>query len=308
MSLISFFIMSLAPGDYLSEIKLNPAVSPELIEQMRAQFGLDQPVAVQYLKWLWSALRLDFGRSFQFNVPVFYIIKTRLWNSFILSLAATIVSWGLAIPIGIHAATHQYKITDKILTVLAFAGMSSPTFFTALLFLFVVVKGNVAGIWSLPVGGMTSPDFSYMSLGQQMIDIVRHMLVPVMVLGFLGIASLMRQMRAQLLDVLHMDYVTTARSKGLPERKVINKHAVRNAINPLITMFGYTLASLFSGAAILENVVAWPGLGTVMLQAVQTKDLYLTMGSMLFGGVLLVFGNLVADILLALADPRIRYS
>lgn len=308
MSLVSFFIMNLAPGDYLGEMKLNPAISPELIEQMRAQFGLDKPVYVQYFRWLGNALRLNFGQSFQYNVPVFYLIKTRLWNSFILSLFSTIVSWALAIPIGIHAATHQYKLSDKFLTVFAFAGMSSPTFFTALLMLFIVVKGNNAGIWSLPVGGMTSPDYSYLPVGAKILDVAKHMLVPVAVLGLLGVASLMRQMRAQVLDVMRMDYVTTARSKGLTERKVINKHVVRNAINPLITMFGFTLANLFSGAAILENVVAWPGLGTLTLQAVQTKDLYLTMGSMVFGGVLLIFGNLTADVLLALSDPRIRYS
>ncbi len=303
ISLISFFIIQLAPGDFLTQQALNPQVSTQRIAQERARFGLDKPVYVQYFIWLKNALRLDFGYSFSYRVPVFRLIATRLFNTFILSLSAMIFTWVLSIPLGIISAIKQYSWVDKLLTFVAFLGLAIPNFFFALLLLFMAMRTG----W-FPVGGMYSIDFQSLSLFGKIWDRLYHLILPTIVLGTSGMAGLMRQMRGNLLDYLKADFVTTARAKGLSERVVIWKHAVRNAINPIITIFGLSLPGLLSGAALTEIVMAWPGLGRLMLEAVLAQDLYLVMGSLIMGSVLLILGNLVADLLLAWVDPRIRYD
>lgn len=304
ITFISFFIMQLAPGDFLSEQALNPDISEETLNQMRQQFGLDKPPIIQYFYWLRNAVALDFGRSFSWNVPVFFIIKTRLWNTLLLAVLSSAFAWGVAIPIGIHSAVRQYSWSDKLLTTFSFLGLSIPNWFLGLLLLFAIVRLGI----DLPVGGMQSIDYDWMSFGEKIVDRIRHLVVPVIVLGTGQTASLMRYMRGNLLEILRQDYVTTARAKGLPDRKVICKHALLNALNPLITIFGFDLGNLLSGAALTEIVLGWPGLGSLTLAAVTGRDLYLVMGSLVMGGVMLVVGNLVADILLGLTDPRIRYS
>ncbi len=303
ISLISFFIIQLAPGDFLTQQALNPQVSAERIAQERARFGLDEPVYVQYFIWLKNALRLDFGHSFSYRVPVFRLIASRLFNTFILSLSAMIFTWILSIPLGIISAIKQYTWVDKLLTFLAFLGLAIPNFFFALLLLFMAMRTG----W-FPVGGMYSVNYHSLSLLAKIGDRLYHLILPTIVLGTSGMAGLMRQMRGNLLDYLKADFVTTARAKGLSERVVIWKHAVRNAINPIITIFGLSLPGLLSGAALTEIVMAWPGLGRLMLEAVLAQDLYLVMGSLIMGSVLLILGNLVADLLLAWVDPRIRYD
>ena len=303
ISLISFIIIQLAPGDFLTQQALNPQVSAERIAQERARFGLDKPVYVQYFIWLKNALRLDFGHSFSYRVPVFRLIGARLFNTFILSLSAMIFTWVLSIPLGIISAIKQYSWVDKLLTFLAFLGLAIPNFFFALLLLFMAMRTG----W-FPVGGMCSVNYHGLSLLGQIWDRAYHLILPTIVLGTSGMAGLMRQMRGNLLDYLKADFVTTARAKGLSERVVVWKHAVRNAINPIITIFGLSLPGLLSGAALTEIVMAWPGLGRLMLEAVLAQDLYLVMGSLIMGSVLLILGNLVADLLLAWVDPRIRYD
>jgi len=303
ISLISFIIIQLAPGDFLTQQALNPQVSAERIAQERARFGLDKPVYVQYFIWLKNALRLDFGHSFSYRVPVFRLIGARLFNTFILSLSAMIFTWVLSIPLGIISAIKQYSWVDKLLTFLAFLGLAIPNFFFALLLLFMAMRTG----W-FPVGGMYSVNYHGLSLLGQIWDRAYHLILPTIVLGTSGMAGLMRQMRGNLLDYLKADFVTTARAKGLSERVVVWKHAVRNAINPIITIFGLSLPGLLSGAALTEIVMAWPGLGRLMLEAVLAQDLYLVMGSLIMGSVLLILGNLVADLLLAWVDPRIRYD
>lgn len=303
VSILSFLIIQLSPGDFLAEIRLNPVVSQETVDQMRANFGLDRPLHVQYVRWLSNIIRGDFGYSFAYQVPVLWLINTRLLNTLLLNVVALVIAWLIAVPIGIRAATQQYSTTDNLLSLGAYIGISTPTFFSGLLLLFFAFKTG----W-LPIGGMTSLDYSLLPWWGKVLDVARHIIIPASVLAFLAVAGLMRQMRANLLEVLRQDYVKTARSKGLADRVVIYKHAVRNAINPLITIFGLELGGLLSGSAILENVVGWPGLGQLILDSVIRKDLYVVMGSLLIGGVTLVVGNLIADILLAVADPRIRYD
>ena len=215
-----------------------------------------------------------------------------------------VIAWGLSIPIGIYSATHKYTMGDNIFTSLAFVGLSIPNFFFALLLLFLIVKFNVP----LPINGMTSIMYDFMSPIAKFIDILKHLLVPAIVLGTASMATLTRIMRGQMIEAMRSDYIRTARAKGLKNNKVVYKHAFRNAINPMITIFGFQISMLLSGAALTETVTGWPGLGKMMLTAVRSKDLYLAMAGLMIGSVLLIIGNLIADILLAVSDPRIRYS
>lgn len=303
ISLISFFIIQLAPGDFLTQQALNPQVSAERIAQERARFGLDKPIYLQYLIWLKNILHLDFGYSFAYRLPVFTLIKSRLYNTFILSLSAMIFTWVLSIPLGILSAVKQYSWLDKLISIFAFLGLAIPNFFFALLLLYMAMKTG----W-FPVGGMYSINYESLSLGGKIWDRIYYLILPTIVLGTSGMAGLVRQMRGNLLDYLKADFIITARAKGLSERVVILKHAVRNAVNPLITLFGFALPGLLSGAALTEIVMSWPGLGRLMLEAVLKMDLYLVMGSLIMGAVLLILGNLVADLLLVWVDPRIRYD
>ncbi len=303
ITLVSFIVIQLSPGDFLAEMRLNPVVSAETVEQMRRNFGLDQPLYIQYFRWLASVLRLDFGYSFAYHVPVTWLIGSRLLNTVILNVAALVITWTVAIPIGIYAATRQYSAGDTALSMTAYLGISTPTFFSGLLLLLFAFKTRL-----LPIGGMTSLDYEFFPWYGRVFDVARHLVIPATVLGFLGSAGLMRQMRGNLLEILRQDYIRTARAKGLPERPVIYKHAVRNAINPLITLFGFEIGGLLSGAAIIEIVTGWPGVGRLIFEALVQKDLYVVMGSLLIGSVTLILGNLTADILLAVVDPRIRYD
>lgn len=302
ISLLTFITMQIAPGDFLSQMALNPQVSAEAIESMRARFGLDQPWYVQYLLWIKNIfLHLDFGESFSRHRPVFEVLSTGLGNTFFLAVSAAFLAWALAIPLGILAAVKQHSWVDKVSSLVAFLGISVPEVFLALLLILFAAKTG----W-FPTGGMVSLNHEQLSLLGKIVDLLHHLALPAVVLATVPLASRMRQMRGNLLDVLQAEYVTTARAKGLPERTVVVKHAVRNAINPLITLFGYTLGALLSGAFLVEIVMSWPGLGRITLEALVTRDLYLMMGSVMMASTVLILGNLVADILLALADPRIK--
>lgn len=304
ISFLSFWIIELAPGDFLNTIAANETVPPELVQSMRVRFGLDQPWPHRYGIWLKNiVLHHDFGESFAYRRPVFEVIAPRLGNTLLLALAAALLTWGLAIPLGILAAVKQYSWWDKAASFVAFLGFSIPEVFLALLLLLLAAKTG----W-FPIGGMRSLDWDYFPIGKKVLDILHHLALPALVLGTIPMASRMRQMRANLLDVLRLEYVNTARAKGLPERVVIWKHAVRNAINPLITLFGFTLATLLSGSFVVEVVMGWPGLGSLTLEALRKQDLYLVMGSLMMASTMLVLGNIVADLLLAAVDPRIRYD
>ena len=304
ISLMSFFIMQLSPGSYLDQMKLNPSVSDELINEMKEDYGLDESIGEQYFHWLFQLLQGNLGESFTYKIPVTELIKSRIINTLILSGAAMIIAWGIAIPVGIYSATHRYSFSDHIISVLSFVGLSIPNFFFALLLLFLIVRLDIP----LPISGMTDIMHDFMSPVGKIIDILKHLLVPAFVLGTASTASLMRQMRGQMIDVIKADYIRTARAKGLKRKKIIYRHAFRNAINPMITIFGFQLSSLISGAALTEAVTGWPGLGQMMLKAVRSKDIYLAMAGMMMGSLMLIIGNLIADILLALNDPRIKYS
>ncbi len=302
ITLIGFFIIQLAPGDYCTKLLMNPEIKPETVAALKKQFGLDQPLVIQYLKWLWCAIRFDFGISFVYHIPVSTLILQRMGNTLLLSIFAMILTWIIAIPMGIYCALKQYKLPDKIFSVLAFIGMSLPTFFIAFLCIFAAAKTGI-----LPTGGVTDYQHdSYSPVGKAW-DYLKHLIIPVSVLVLCSIGSLMRLMRGNMLEVLRAGYITTARAKGLSERMIIYKHALRNAINPMVTIFGYQLSGLLSGAALTEIITRWPGLGRLMLDAYFQQDLFVVMASLMIGAVLLIIGNLIADVLLFVVDPRIRY-
>lgn len=303
MSLVTFLAINLAPGNFFDTLRLDPQFSEETIKHYETLYHLDKPVIVQYLYWLKSLVRLDFGYSFFYNAPVKKVISSRLLNTLLLASVSLLFTWLIAIPLGIIAAVKRNRFADRFFSFLAFIGLSIPNFFFALLLLYFA---SALGI--LPLGGMRSADFESLNFLAKIWDIARHLFIPTVVISTSAFAGLQRLMRGNLLDVLRQQYILTARAKGLPENRIIYHHALRNAINPLVTIFGYQLSGLLSGAALTEIICNWPGLGSLLLAAVRAQDIYLVMGSMMMGGFLLLAGNLFADILLAWVDPRIRYE
>ena len=295
--------MQLSPGDFLDQYRLDPSVSKETLQAMEKELGLDKPAVVQYFYWFGKLLKLDFGYSFYYRRPVATLISERLLGTFVLSLYSFVISWIIGVVLGVVSALKKYTLTDKILTVIAFSGLALPGFFLALVLLYMAARTG----W-FPIGGMYSPETSRLDVWNAFKDIFWRLQLPAFTLTFGGFAGLMRYQRGTLLDVLNEDYVEFARAKGMPERVVIYKHALRNAINPLVTMFGGSLAGLLSGAVITETIFSWPGLGRLTYQALLQKDYYVVMASTVISTVLLIIGNLVGDILLAAVDPRIRYE
>ncbi|PLZ96251.1 ABC transporter substrate-binding protein [Fischerella thermalis CCMEE 5268] len=302
-SALSFFIIQLAPGDFLSTLQQNPKIDPARIEQLRRQFGLDKSWPEQFFLWLWRIITQgDFGTSFVYQRSVASLIWERVPATLLLAISSLIVTWAIAIPLGIVAAVKQNRFTDRMLQVISYAGQGFPSFITALLLLIFAQLTTPL----FPVGGMTSINYTDLTWFGKILDVGWHMILPTIALSITSFAGLQRITRGELLDVLRQDYIQTARAKGLPENRVIYVHALRNAINPLITLLGFELAGLLSGAFIAEFFFNWPGLGRLTLQAVQNQDLYLLMASLVMGAVLLIVGNLIADLLLKAADPRIR--
>ncbi len=301
---IGFFLIQLAPGDIFTRMALNPDLRPATIDRYKAAFGLDKEWYIQFFRYIWNALHLDFGFSISYRSPVFELVRQRAGNTLILSVTTIILAWGLSIPVGIYSATHQYKIGDQIITILAFIGLALPSFFMAFLLIFFV---SSTGNW-LPIGGMWSVDVNQMNFLQKALDLAKHMVMPLFVMVAQSMAPLTRIVRANMLEIMSQQYITTARAKGLAEKIVVYKHALRNAINPMITILGYQFSSILGGSVLIEAVLAWPGLGTLMLQGVMSQDVYLVVGSLVYGVALLVIGNLIADILLGIVDPRVRIS
>ena len=302
-SALCFFIVELAPGDYLDTLKENPQITPERIAELTEQFGLDRPPIIQYFRWLWRVVtRFDFGQSFVYFRSVSSLLVERIPATLLLALSSFILTWAIAIPLGIMSAVKQNTRTDKFLRVLSYFGQGFPSFITALIFL--IIAQFLSPLF--PVGGMTSINHDELSILGKIVDIGWHMILPTIALSITSFAGLQRLTRGQLLDVLRQDYIQTARAKGLPENKVIYVHALRNAINPLITLLGFEFASLLSGSFISEFFFNWPGLGKLTLQAVTAQDKYLVMATLMMGATMLIIGNLLADLLLKTVDPRIK--
>ncbi|PZV04464.1 MAG: ABC transporter substrate-binding protein [Leptolyngbya sp.] len=302
-SLLCFALIQLAPGDYLSTLKENPKISPERIEQLKRQFGLDKPWWDQYLRWLWQVVSQgNFGTSFVYNRSVSSLLWERVAATLLLAIASLIMTWAIAVPMGIIGAVNQNRLVDRIFRIISYIGQGFPSFIAALLLL--IFAQNTAPLF--PVGDMTSIDFNDLTLLGKIRDIAWHMVLPTLALSITSFAGLQRIMRGQLLDVLRQDYIQTARAKGLPENRVVYVHALRNAINPLITLLGFEFAALLSGSFITEYFFNWPGLGRLIYQALLAQDIYLVMASLMIGAAMLIAGNLLADLLLKVVDPRIK--
>ncbi len=301
VSLLTFGLIDLAPGDYFTRLEENPAVSQEYIEELRASRGLGGGFAERYGKWVLNACTLDFGYSFKENRPVFDLVGERLFNTLILSLGALILAWGLALPLGVLAGVHQGKLLDRVAGFISFFGLSIPRVFFALLMVMFAARTK----W-FPVGGMRDNVYwDEFTAWEKVIDVAHHLVLPVIVVGTTQMASYMRQMRAEMVETLSKDYVRTAMAKGLSHWQVVYKHAFGNAVNPLITLFGYSLAGLLTGSFLVEVVFAWPGLARLTVDAVFSQDEPVVMASVIMATVMLVLGNLFADLMLAFVDPRI---
>jgi peptide/nickel transport system permease protein len=306
---LAFLIIQMAPGDYLTQLELDPKVTPETIARLRSQFGLDRPVYEQYLLWMNNLLHLNLGYSFAFQAPVLDVIWPRVVNSMVIVIPSTLLLYLVAIPIGVYGAVRQYSLGDRILSFLAYVGLSVPSFFLALIAIYVLLQIKFkTGVLIFPVSGMTSSGFEQFPPLKQWLDIAWHAVVPILVATANDIAGLSRLMRGQMLEVLGQDYIRTARAKGLAERVVLYKHAFRNAVIPFVATLGGLLPSLISGAGFVEVVMAWPGITPFFLDAIANQDLYVIAGFLTVSLVLLMIGNLISDLLLAWVDPRIRYE
>jgi peptide/nickel transport system permease protein len=310
LSILAFVIIQLPPGDYLTE-HLNRLrasgfdVDEAEVERLERMYALDKPMHQQYLKWISNIiLRFDFGLSFDWNQPVTEVIGERLALTFFMAFATTVFVWLLAIPIGIYVAVNQYTIGDYVFTFLGFIGLATPGFLLAMVIMYVAYSQ-----FGVKVGGLFSPDYMLepWSWGK-FVDLLKHIWVPVVILGIGGTANLIRTMRATMLDELRKQYVTVARAKGLSEWQVLLKYPVRIAINPLISTIGWLLPWFFSGGTVVAIVLNLPTAGPVLRNALVAQDMFLAGSYILISGTLTALGSLISDILLAIVDPRIRFG
>lgn len=303
VSLLVFVLIYISPGNYLTALKAQRDISAEFLKKKEQEFGLDRPWYSQYGHWISRTVRGDFGESWSYKIPVVQLIAQRAPATLALSLSSLLFAWIIAIPVGVLAAVYKDSLSDRLGAFFAYAALSIPEFFLALLaVLFALQYG-----W-FPTGGLTSIDHDYLSPVGQVLDYAHHLILPTIVLGIGGAAGLMRVMRTNMLDVIQAEYVMTARAKGVPEGWIMFRHVLRNAINPLVTSLGFAFSGLLSGALLVENVMNYPGLGQLIFQAFMRKDRDVVMAAVIMGSTMLIIGNLIADILLAWVDPRIRYD
>jgi peptide/nickel transport system permease protein len=309
VSIVTFTIIQLPPGDYLTSyvsflVSQGDLVDESSIQAMRDRYGLGQPLPVQYTLWMNNILHGDFGRSMEWNRPVWDLLWERLALTFILSLSTLLFTWVIAFTIGVYSAVRQYSLGDYIATFIGFLGLATPDFLFALVIMWVFFA-----YFNQSVGGLFSPEFVEQPWSLAKVwDLAKHLVVPMIVLGASGTASLIRIMRANLLDELHKPYVVTARSKGLSEIRLLLKYPVRAALNPFVSTVGWYLPALVSGSTIVAVVLSLPTTGPVLLRALLSQDMYLA-GSFIFMlSALTIIGTLISDLLLAWLDPRIRLS
>jgi len=305
ITLISFFIIHLAPGKpVVLDQAMNPKVTLEARQRLEKLYGLDKPLPYQYFDWLKRLSRFDFGTSFSDNRPVLEKIAERIPLTLSINLISLFLIFLIAVPIGIKSALAPGKTFDKIMTVFVFIGFSLPTFWLALLLMDLV--GVKLG-W-LPISGIKSLNFEYFNPLNKFFDLTKHLILPVFVSSITGLAGISRYMRSNMLEALKQPYIYTARAKGLSEHKVIYKHALRNAMLPIVTILGLSIPGLLGGSVIFESIFALPGIGRLFYEGVMMRDYPLIMAEVVLGAILTMIGNLIADISYAYVDPRIRYQ
>jgi peptide/nickel transport system permease protein len=306
ITVVCFTVMHLAPGSPTDlQTQMNPRASVEMTERLRAMYDLDKPLPEQYIRWVGRLALLDLGVSFSTDRrPVADKILERLPITILLNVLSMLLILVVAIPLGVLSAVRQDSLFDRVAGVVVFIGFAVPTFWLALLLM--ILFGVHLG-W-LPISGIRSLNSEYLPPGMALWDLVKHLILPVLLAAFGGLAGLSRYMRANMLEVIRQDYILTARAKGLSERAVIYRHALRNALLPVITILGLSIPGLIGGSVIFETIFAIPGMGQLFYMAVMARDYPVVMGILFIGAVLTLFGNLIADVFYALADPRIRVS
>ncbi|MBN1595257.1 ABC transporter permease [candidate division FCPU426 bacterium] len=303
ITVITFGIIHLTPGGFTSvQMDMNPNISPDSIAAMRKLYGLDQPLHIQYGNWVGRFIRLDFGRSFLDQRDVISKIGERLPATLLLSGLSLIMIFLLAIPLGVYSAMHHDSRQDRAITIITFIGYSIPTFWLALLcmLLFGVFLG-----W-LPISGLRSVNHDLLSVPGKLWDYISHLILPVFISAFGGLASISRYMRSNMLEVVRQDYIRTARAKGLPQNQVYYRHALKNALLPIITIIGLALPGLIGGSFIFETIFSWPGMGRLAYESALNFDYPTIMGIAGIGAILTLLGNILADVMYAIVDPRIR--
>lgn len=299
ITIVTFFLIKMCPGNPLKVMLFNPDIKPDERARLERLYGFDDPVYVQYFKWLIRLLQGDLGWSLYTSRPVTKHILERIGPTALLAGTTLFLSFLIAIPFGILSATKQYSLLDYSSTVIIFFGMSLPIFFLGLVVIYIfAVRFGI-----LPTSGMKTLGIPF-----SIWDRIKHLILPVSVLTFYQIAPVVRYVRSSMLEVIREDYVRTARAKGISERGVIYKHALRNALIPIVTIFGLSIPFIFNGAFITETIFAWPGMGRLAVGAVFQRDYPILMGTTLITAILVLLGNLIADILYAVVDPRIRYK
>jgi len=301
VSVLTFLFTALAPGTYFDEMRMNPQIAPETIAALRAQYGLDKPLPLRYASWLSSLLHGEMGFSFAYNSPVAPLLLLRARNTLLLTITSTLLAWVVALPLGIWSAESMGRLPDRLLSWGTAMLLVIPDLALALGLLVFAVRSG----W-FPTGGMASIDFEALSVFNKLRDLALHMILPVTALVLSTLALLVRHVRAAVADVLNAPFLLAALGHGIPKRTLLYRYALPAAANPLISLFGFSIGVLLSGSLLIEVVMSWPGLGPLLLEAILSRDLYVVIGGILFSTFFLVGGNLLADLLLYWADPRIR--
>jgi peptide/nickel transport system permease protein len=301
VSVLAFAFTVLAPGNYFDDMRLNPQIAPETIAALRIQYELDRPLPVRYAHWLSSVLRGDMGFSFAYNGPVAPLLLVRARNTLVLTLTATLLAWGIALPIGVWSAERFGDLPDRLLSWATAALLVIPDLALALGLLVIAVKSG-----RFPTGGMVSLNFEKLPLFGKVRDLLLHLALPVLALVLSILPLLVRHVRSAVAEVLNAPFLLAAAGHGISRRALLYRYALPAAANPLISLFGFSVGTLLSGSLLIEVVMSWPGLGPFLLEAILARDLYVVIGGVLLSTLFLVGGNFLADLLLYCADPRIR--
>jgi peptide/nickel transport system permease protein len=300
-SVLSFLFSSLAPGSFFDEMKLNPQISPETVAALRSQYGLDQPLPVKYFRWVKSVLRGEWGYSFAYNQPVRSLLLVRARNTLLLTTLSMALAWLIAVPVGVWVASRRGRWEDQLTSAGTSLFLSVPELVLALGLLYLVIRTH-----ALPVGGMLSAGFDHLGFWGQVSDLAAHLIVPVTTLVLASLPILVRHVRASMIEALQAPFVAAARGHGISRARLLFRYALPAAGNPLISLFGLSVAGLLSGSLLVEVITGWPGLGPLLLEACFSRDIYVVIGVVMASTLFMICGSLLADIMLVVADPRVR--
>jgi peptide/nickel transport system permease protein len=300
-SVLCFLFTDLAPGSFFDEIKLNPQISSETVAALRAHYGLDQPTPIRYVRWVKSVFTGDLGYSFAYNSPVSGLLLVRARNTLLLTGVATLLVWMIAVPLGIWIADNPGKWRDRLCMGSTSVLLSVPELVLALAFLCLAVRTHV-----LPVGGMASVGFDQLDRWSRLLDLVAHLIIPVITLVLAGLPVLLRHVRASMTEVIKAPFIQAAHGHGIANARLLFRYALPAAANPLISLFGFSVGGLLSGSLLVEVVTGWPGLGPLLLEATMSRDLYVVVGVVMSSTAFMILGNFLADALLVAVDPRVK--